>query len=268
MYLTAPALSPSRRKLSCDPTGLGRLPVRTRSRRYLRGLGVEISRSPRRVTGPYTVNAIAPWDPIRVTGPYTVAPVTTSGSPATPWPQARRRTPTSSAVNPAGGANSVVLDYDQAGNPVYSVPPPGQSITGYDVYGNPLYGAPANGQVITGYQNGLPVYGYSTQYGAPSAAAAAAPADSSSSTPGTIIGVDASGNPIYNSPPPGAVQTGVDAQGTPIYGSSGDTSGYSSILNWLSGSTLISGLPNWGILAGGFAGYLLLQSKLSGGKRG
>jgi hypothetical protein len=105
-----------------------------------------------------------------------------------------------------------------------------------------------------------------------------------------IDSYDASGNPVYSVPPPGAIITGYDAQGTPIYnnqasytsssqqqaliaqyealqnaGAGGSaaaappsatattttaSSGYSDILDWLSENTLIAAVPNW-VVAGG-----------------
>ena len=112
----------------------------------------------------------------------TLAPTTTTSPTRTTTPWQRRqwtqgqqaqqtqqgaswwqRLQQKNAVNTSGQPDAV-QSYDAAGNPVYSVPPPGQSIIGYDNYGNPLY--------------------------ATGAAAAAAG--------GTIIGYDANGNPIYS----------------------------------------------------------------------
>lgn len=42
-------------------------------------------------------------------------------------------------------------------------------------------------------------------------------------TSASIVGYDASGYPIYSSPPPGMVQVGTDSSGTPIYAQPGST---------------------------------------------
>jgi hypothetical protein len=231
-----------------------------RSRPRLRGLGVLPSANPRiRQFGRPSASILPPATPIS-TG--------TSVSPtsANPWQSSggwqgqgqqgtggrRRRAnwqtqgqPAQNAPVNTTGAPSTILNYDAAGNPVYSVPPPGQAVTGYDQYGNPIYGGQASASTVSAN----PYQSYGVAPVAPSMAAA----------PGSVIGTDASGNPIYSSPPTGLVVVGTDAQGNPIYGAasaasttaaaSTDTSGYSDILNWLSESTLISGFPNWGVAA-------------------
>ncbi len=230
MYATAPAFG---RRLSCDRSGLGHLPTVQRARWYLRGgMGALISVAPRRVTGPYDISTatINPGMATAATGPWTQRNRSN-------WQPSWRNQKPAPALNTTG-QSSTILNYDAAGNPVYSVPPTGVAITSYDASGNPIYSTPPAGNPV---------------YSVPPAGVA-------------ITSYDASGNPIYSTPPACAVVTGTDAQGNPIYGAAGDTSGYSSVLNWLSGSTLISGLPNWGVAAGAVAGFLLLQSKL-GGKR-
>lgn len=150
------------------------------------------------------------------------------------------------------GAPSTILDYDQYGNPVYSVPPPGVAVTGRDAAGNPLYGTSSGSQPAGLVQTSA------------------------------ITAVDAAGTPLYSSPPPGQVITGYDNYGNPIYSGSAAsaalpaasatgataaapaTSGYQSILDWLSEQTLISGFPNWGIVAAGGAAFLLIQAKVGG----
>jgi hypothetical protein len=114
---------------------------------------------------------------------------------------------------------------------------------------------------------------------------------------------DASGNPVYSVPPPGAVITGYDAQGNPIYNAqqsytpatqqaliaqneallqaaqagavssaapaaaapvATDSSGYSDVLDWLSENTLISAVPNWVVAGGAGLAALWLMNR---GKR-
>ncbi len=225
MYATAPAFS---RKLHCDPSGLGHLPPMRRARRYLRGLGALAPIAPRRVTGPYTWQ---PINPIRVTGPYSYNP--TTAAPTNPgWGGSwwNRRTPTTPVTTNTTGQSSTILNYDAAGNPVYSVPPYGVAITSYDQYGTPIYGGQAagGGQAVIGYQNGQPIYGYSSQLNTAAAAPAASGAAAAPATPA-------------------------------------DTSGYSDILTWLSGSDLISGVPNWVVAGGAAAGLFWLSNR--GGKR-
>jgi hypothetical protein len=153
------------------------------------------------------------------------------------------------------GAPSTIESWDQYGNPVYSVPPPGVAITGRDAAGNPLYGASSGSQPAGLVQTSA------------------------------ITGVDAAGTPLYSSPPPGQVVVGTDNYGNPIYSGSAASatalqaataagataaapattaSGYQSILDWLSEETLISGFPNWGVVAGGGAVFLLIQAKMGG----
>jgi hypothetical protein len=155
--------------------------------------------------------------------------------------------------NPTG-APSTILDYDKYGNPVYSVPPAGQVITGYDAAGNPIWGTPGSTPTSSG-----PV-----------------------TSGGVVASYDAYGNPIYTQPPAGLTITGYDAAGNPLYGSAGaaaatiaaaqqgaaaatpapttaaPSDSYQSILDWLSESTLISGFPNWGIVAAAGLTFVLL----------
>lgn len=154
------------------------------------------------------------------------------------------------------GAPSTIKNYDAYGNPVYSVPPPGQQVTGYDAAGTPLYGAssgsvPSNllsqTSAITSYDPaGTPIY--------------------SAAPPGqTIVSYDAYGNPIYSGSAAASSLLTSAAAATPAAAAAPATeSDYQTVLDWLSEETLISGFPNWGVVAAGAAGFLLLQSKLGG----
>lgn len=168
--------------------------------------------------------------------------------------QNRRSWQSQAALNPAGGPPSTILKYDASGNPVYSVPPPGQVVTGYDAQGTPIYGNnSATAQVVTGYDaSGNPIY-------SSSAAAQAAGLQ--------ITGYDAQGNPIYSSNPSTSTSA-LTSSGTPSTATApaaapaaDDTSGYQSILDWLSESTLISGFPNWGIVAAAGLAVVWMQNR-------
>jgi hypothetical protein len=169
------------------------------------------------------------------------------------WWKQFQQPPPAQVSNPTG-APSTILDYDKYGNPVYSVPPAGQVITGYDSAGNPLWGIPGSVPTSSG-----PV-----------------------TSGGVVASYDAYGNPIYTQPPAGLAITGYDASGKPLYGSAGAAAAtvaaaqqgaagatpapapsaapdsYQSVLDWLSESTLISGLPNWGIVAAAGLTFVLL----------
>jgi hypothetical protein len=158
------------------------------------------------------------------------------------------------------GAPSTIKNYDAEGNPVYAVPPPGQQVTGYDASGNPLYGTssgsvPASSllqtSAITGYDGaGTPIY--------------------SSAPPGqTIVSYDAYGNPIYSGSAASsslltAEQAQAAAAAAPVASAMPAVSSYQSVLDWLSESTLISSLPNWGVVAGMGLAVVFMQSR---GKR-
>jgi hypothetical protein len=82
---------------------------------------------------------------------------------------------------------------------------------------------------------------------------------------GGIVGYDASGNPIYSTPPAGLVAIGTDAQGNPIYGAAGSataaaatTAPTSSILTE---DSLGFGLPNFAYLGIGVGLVLILKRK-------
>jgi hypothetical protein len=195
-----------------------------------------------------------------VTGRYSSYP---SGSGANTQRQAwrtQRQQQSNTNVNTTG-APSTIKNYDAYGNPVYSVPPPGAQVTGYDAAGNPLYGA-SSGSVpssllsqtsaITSYDPaGTPIY--------------------SAAPPGqVIVSYDAYGNPIYSgSAAASSLLTSAAAAATPaaaasVPATSTDSSGYQSILDWLSEQTLVSGFPNWGVGAALVGGFLLIQSHLGG----
>lgn len=53
------------------------------------------------------------------------------------------------------------------------------------------------------------------------------------------------------------LQTGAIPGTTPGTGSTG--SAISTATNWITGSTIISGVPNWGVALGGLVGYKLLK---------
>jgi hypothetical protein len=175
--------------------------------------------------------------------------------------QARRtqRQQQSNTLVNTSGAPSTISSYDKYGNPIYSVPPPGQQVTGYDAAGNPLYGT-SSGSVQS----------------------------TSLSQTSAIVGYDAAGNPIYSSAPPGQTIVSYDSYGNPIYSGSAanaslltaaqsqaaaaaqpvtaatSESDYQSVLDWFSESTLISGFPNWGVAAAVIGGFMLLQSRMAG----
>lgn len=73
----------------------------------------------------------------------------------------------------------------------------------------------------------------------------------SSSAAGSIVGYDASGNPIYSSPPAGMSVVGTDAQGNPIYGTAGSTTSAAATTPSSTGTSILTedslglGLPNW-----------------------
>lgn len=237
----------------------------------------------------------APIAPIRSRGVFTYNPTITNpqpwggqpppmwgGNPLTNAGNTQRVTSIQkTALNPAGGPPSTIQNYDKAGNPIYSVPPPGQAITGYDQYGTPLYGAPPAGLTVTGMQNGVPVYGSQSlsPYGAvvSSYDQYGTPIYSTPPAGQTIIAYDPLNNPIYGVPgevspnsyalPGGGISTAAPSAGGGAPATAAPASGgtdYSSILDWLSQETLISGIPNWGIAAALAGGFLFLQSR---GKR-
>lgn len=101
--------------------------------------------------------------------------------------------------------------------------------------------------------------------------------------PSTVLKYDAAGNPVYAVPPPGQVVTGYDSAGNPIWGSPSAAlpaagyaaapaqvtveaaapaeSGYQAILDWLGQSTLVSGLPNWGLVAAAGVAVVMIQRR-------
>jgi hypothetical protein len=190
------------------------------------------------------------------------------------------------------GQPSTILNYDADGNPVYTVPPPGQQITGYDSAGNPLYGGAQSGatvlqtSTIIGYSaSGTPIYGTGARQVIGYSATGQPIYGTSASAAGQITSYDEAGNPVYSTPPSGQTVVGYDSYGNPIYSGSAaaasaltsaaaaapalapttaPTGDYQSVLDWLSESTLISGVPNWGIAAG--VGALLLVISRRGGR--
>jgi len=185
--------------------------------------------------------------------PFYTRPGTASGSGYSNTNRRARRLQSNANVNTTG-VPSTIQSYDKYGNPIYTVPPPNQPVTSYDAAGNPLYAA-SSGSQPAGLQTSA------------------------------ITAYDAAGTPIYNTPPAGQTVVGVDSYGNPIYSGSAAASSlltssaaavptaavpaessYQSVLDWLSESTLISGLPNWGVAAGIAAGILLIQSR-AGGRR-
>ncbi len=302
MYLTGAALSdlgrPARAPRGLRGLGFAKKPPRRfRLPRYrsnpphtptppiLQGLGItavdNVRISPSRGiprTGPFTYNP-----PTSMPQPWGGQPTPMwGGNPLTNAGNTQRVTPIQkTALNPAGGPPSTIQNYDKAGNPIYSVPPPGQAITGYDQYGTPLYGAPPAGLTVTGMQNGVPVYGSQSlsPYGAvvSSYDQYGTPIYSTPPAGQTIIAYDPLNNPIYGVPgevspnsyalPGGGISTAAPSAGGGAPATAAPASGgtdYSSILDWLSEETLISGIPNWGIAAALAGGFLFLQSR---GKR-
>lgn len=230
------------------------------------GLGAQITNTlmqqrtmPLRVTPTSPAGSLWGSNPV-ISGPYY------GGSNANATQQSNRQTRRTQRQQVANtnvnttGAPSTIKNYDAQGNPVYSVPPPGQQVTGYDASGNPLYGAssgsvPASSllptSAITGYDAaGTPIY--------------------SSTPPGqTIVSYDAYGNPIYSgSAASSSLLTAAQAQAAAAAAPTADSmpaeSSYQSVLDWLSEQTLISGMPNWGIVAGVGLAVVFLQSR---GKR-
>lgn len=251
------------------PAG-GRRVAFTRSRgrlgcnRCSNGLGAQITNTlMRQRTMPARVVPTPASGPGSLWGnnPITAGPFN-AGTAATnrqAW-RTQQRQQNNTLVNTTG-APSTIKNYDAQGNPVYSVPPPGQQVTGYDASGNPLYGA-SSGSV---------------------------PASSLLQT-SAITGYDAAGTPIYSSAPPGQTIVSYDAYGNPIYSGSAASSSlltaaqaqaaaaaaaptadsmpaessYQSVLDWLSEQTLISGVPNWGIVAGVGLAVVFMQSRARG----
>jgi len=128
---------------------------------------------------------------------------------------------------------SYVADIDASGNPVYTVPPPGQQQTGVDAQGNPVYnGAPQIIQATT--ESGAPV----------SVATSPVPAG----TPTTSTYTDASGNVWAWNGSAWAITTAAASAG--------------SLTSWLSGTNATTGLPNYAIAAGvAFALILVMKKK-------
>lgn len=249
------AFTRSRGRLGCNGcrSGLGAVPTNTL---------MPYRTTPLRVT-PTPSLPVGSWGGIAPTaGP--IYPGSNYGNSGQQGNRQARRTQQQQQNNTlvnTTGAPSTIKNYDPQGNPVYSVPPPGQQVTGYDASGNPLYGA-SSGSV---------------------------PASSLSQT-SAITGYDAAGTPIYSSTPPGQTIVSYDAYGNPIYSGSAASSSlltaaqaqaaaaaaapvadsmpaessYQSVLDWLSEQTLISGMPNWGIVAGVGLAVVFLQSR---GKR-
>jgi len=84
------------------------------------------------------------------------------------------------------------------------------------------------------------------------------------STSGGIVGYDASGNPIYSTPPAGLVVTGTDAQGNPVYGASGSTASTTAAASgssFLTEDSLGLGLPNIAYAAIGVGLVLVLKRR-------
>lgn len=170
----------------------------------------------------------------------------------------------SPAVN-TGSTPGTIESYDAEGNPVYSVPPPGQSVIGYDISGTPLYGAPPSGTVQVGTYQGLPVYGYSGQSTA--GVGTGVTAESYGLQSGTIVGYNSYGQPVYAGSAAAAALQAQAVAATPAAAGAAtaptttDTSGYSDVLNWFSESTLISGVPNWMLALGVGLAVVVIQSR-------
>jgi len=234
------------RRLGCGScqTGLGAIAVPLNTTR---------SRAPRVTSaGRFPITS----SPI-VVGTFRATPQTNPSNTTRPARRGRQRQASNVNVNTTG-APSTIKNYDAYGNPVYSVPPPGQQVTGFDAAGTPLYGA-SSGSV---------------------------PSNLLSQT-SAITSYDPAGTPIYSAAPPGQTIVSYDAYGNPIYSGSAAASSlltsaaaatpaaaaapaaesdYQSILDWLSEETLAPslGIPNWGVGAIIVGGFLLLQSKLGG----
>jgi hypothetical protein len=276
-------------------TGTGRIirPKHGKPRvAYLRGLGfvlAPLDRAP-------VVRAPDSGGPVSTVQPepiFSRAPVVyggqgygtlpSSGSPSVPfgsngsnrstgWRSWFSNQSTNQSTTPAGGLPSnptgqpsTIDNYDAYGNPIYSVPPPGQVVVGYDQANNPIWGAPAG----------------------PTPTQAAGSVVSGAGGAGGIT-YDSLGTPLYSAVPAGYVYTGVDALGNPMYAPAGSaaalaaqatgeaaavptsalpaTGDYQSVLDWFSESSLISGLPNWGVALG--AAILLKVVSSGGGKKG
>jgi hypothetical protein len=259
MPYVVPRASGRSPRLGCGPcsTGLGALPVMRNTLRL-------VNNRPARIGPPSSpISPVWGGNPPTV-GPFYTEPATAasngynSGSSIQQANRRARRTQRQQQSNTkvnTTGAPSTIQSYDKYGNPIYTVPPPNQPVTGYDAAGNPLYAA-SSGSQPAGLQTSA------------------------------ITAYDAAGTPIYNTPPPGQTVVGVDSYGNPIYSGSAAASSlltssaaavpaaavpatessYQSVLDWLSESTLISGLPNWGVAAGIAAAIMLIQSR-AGGRR-
>jgi hypothetical protein len=252
MPYVVPRASGRSRRLGCGrcSTGLGAVPVMRNTLRL-------VNNRTARIAPPTTFMPVWGGNP-PIVGPFYTRPGTASGSGYSSTNRRARRTQQQQASNTnvnTTGAPSTIQSYDKYGNPIYTVPPPNQPVTGYDAAGNPLYAA-SSGSQPAGLQTSA------------------------------ITAYDAAGTPIYNTPPPGQTVVGVDNYGNPIYSGSAAASSlltssaaaaptaavpatessYQSVLDWLSESTLISGLPNWGVAAGIAAGIMLIQSR-AGGRR-
>ena len=80
---------------------------------------------------------------------------------------------------------------------------------------------------------------------------------------GGVVGYDASGNPIYSTPPAGLVATGTDAQGNPIYGAAGSATAAAATTSGsiLTEDSLGFGLPNIAYLGIGVGLVLILKKR-------
>lgn len=184
----------------------------------------------------------------------------TQGQQAQQTQQGRQRWRQNQNQQNATGAPSTIQSYDAAGNPVYAVPPAGQAITGYDQYGNPIYGGAASASTF-----GPAAYGYGAgsalQTSATAATAGATAGFPTNPTNGQTY-VDSSGNTWTYSSASGWQETAAASTAA----AATDTSGYQSILDWLSESTLISGFPNWGVAAVVGLGAVWLMNRQSRGR--
>jgi len=234
--------------------GLGSRPLRRVApapRPRMHGLGAVASRA----TWKRSAAILPPVTSVSAAGSATASPWTQSNWQGSTTGQGRRRNRQAGQQGQQGqGANwwqqqntntsgqpSTIQSYDPAGNPIYSVPPPGQSIVGYDQYGTPLY------------------------------ATSASAAQQNSAL--EIVGYDDNGNPIYATAATSYPGSGIStATAAPTAGSptaaapaATDTSGYQAILDWLGESTLISGFPNFGIVVVVGLGAIWLMNR--GGRR-
>ena len=148
-------------------------------------------------------------------------------------------------------------------SPVPSTQPLNQPYT--DSYGN-IWSYGASGWQISGnVSSALPVNQPYGGYGAASPVPANYPTSLPyTDTQGNTWTYGASGWQMSSYGPAGAAGAASYTGGTTSITTG---SSYQSILDWLSQQTLISGIPNWGIVAAAGAGVLLLKNRGNGGRR-